>query len=157
MDNSLNLWKFKNFVKNTIKGGQIPNLNYKIHEEALEYGGCEYTFDGLKYIQRTAKVTPKKIGQFVTLWKRNELGVTAAYEESDDFDFVVIICILNDKEGHFLFSKSDLKRHGIISKNGKRGFRVYPSWDSPLSKQAIQTQAWQQKYFFNGLKKYFKS
>jgi hypothetical protein len=40
---------------------------YKDHAEANEYSGCEYFLNKQKYIQRTAKMTPKKVGQFVTL------------------------------------------------------------------------------------------
>lgn len=131
--------------------------NYKRHIEASDYSGCEYTFKGIKYIQRTAKVTPKKSGQFVTLWKRDKSGNTTAFEESDDFDFVIVICYLNDKVGHFLFPKTTLMDHGIISGKGKRGFRVYPKWDMAESKQANKTQVWQVNYFFDGLRNFIKS
>ena len=53
--------------------------------------------------------------------------------------------------GQFVFPKKELISKGIIStsiKVGKRGFRVYPVWDKPLNKQAIKTQDWQLKYFF---------
>ena len=30
---------------------------------------------------------------------------------------------------------------------GKMAMRVYPSWDKPASKQAIETQKWQLEYF----------
>ncbi|WP_158857828.1 MepB family protein [Lunatibacter salilacus] len=33
-------------------------------------------------------------------------------------------------------------------KNGKRAFRVYPSWDATASTQAERTQQWQLEYFF---------
>ncbi len=39
---------------------------------------------------------------------------------------------------------------GILSdgkKPGKRGIRVYPSWDEVKSKQAQKTQEWQTRYF----------
>lgn len=123
--------------------------SFKIHTEASEYEGCEYILDEKKFIHRKAKITPKKIGQFVTLWKRDNRGATCPYHEDDLIDFVVIICEKGDSIGHFLFPKNILVERKIISsKNeGKRGFRVYPTWDKPENKQAIQTQKWQITYF----------
>jgi hypothetical protein len=43
-----------------------------------------------------------------------------------------------------------LAEKGIISqdkKNGKRGIRVYPPWDTVTNKQASKTQNWQVKHF----------
>lgn len=129
---------------------EIQNL--KFHDEAAEYEGCEYTLGRHKFIQRTAKVTPKKDGQFVTLWKRNRQGITAPFTESDDFDFVAILCHKGSKSGCFLFPKDILSEKGILQisgkkASGKRGFRVYPTWDKPTNKQALNTQKWQQEYF----------
>ena len=129
---------------------------YSNHLEASEYSGCEYRLEDLRYIQRTAKVTPKKIGQFVTLWKRNEKGITAPFDIKDDFNYVVIICIQGNKIGRFLFSKDILINKKYISdcskaNDGKRGFRVYPKWDIPTNKQALDTQNWQLEYFTENL------
>ncbi len=123
---------------------------YRNHPEANEYGGCEFYLEGLRYIQRTSKVTPKKIGQFVTLWKRNSIGESSPLDFKDKFDYVVIICFQGKRLGRFLFPKDILKQKKILSSakvEGKRGFRVYPNWDIPTSKQAIETQRWQLAYF----------
>ncbi|MEC0126550.1 MepB family protein [Paenibacillus pabuli] len=48
--------------------------------------------------------------------------------------------------GHFVFPKHVLLQRDIISdqgKGGKRAIRVYPPWDKPTSKQALNTQQWQ--------------
>lgn len=124
----------------------------KFHDEAAEYEGCEYTLDRHRFIQRTAKLTPKKDGQFVTLWKRNRQGITAPFTAEDKFDFVVILCQKRSKSGCFLFPKEILAQKGILQisgkkASGKRGFRVYPTWDYPKNKQALNTQQWQQEYF----------
>ncbi|MFK7900870.1 MAG: MepB family protein, partial [Cyclobacteriaceae bacterium] len=53
--------------------------------------------------------------------------------------------------GQFVFPKTELINRGIIStkiKDGKRGFRIYPKWDKPQSKQAEKTQKWQLIYFY---------
>lgn len=120
--------------------------------EAKDYSGCKYVYDKNKVIQRTAKITPKKNGQFVSLWKRcTETNETIPFHAGDDFDFVVIVCIKENDHGYFLFSKDVLVDKGILSTSGadegKRGFRVYPSWDKPTSKQALLSQEWQLKYF----------
>jgi hypothetical protein len=129
---------------------------YHDHLEAIEYSGCEYCLNNQRYIQRTAKVTPKKIGQFVTLWKRNSSGITVPFNAKDNFNYIVIICSQDKKLGRFLFPKNILIQKKIISNipedcDGKRGFRVYPKWDMPTSKQAIETQNWQLEYFIENL------
>jgi hypothetical protein len=127
-------------------------LNHQKHIEAKEYKGCSYELDGIKIIERTAKITPTKIGQFVTCWKRNAERITEPYKDSDDFDFFYIKVRNNEKKGVFKFPKEALIQNGILStekKDGKRGFRVYPIWDKPTSKQAIKTQIWQLEYFIN--------
>ncbi|MDE9496999.1 MepB family protein [Xenorhabdus bovienii] len=51
-----------------------------------------------------------------------------------------------------MFNTHILIKKGIFStqaKAGKRAIRIYPSWVSPISKQAIQTQKWQSSYFIN--------
>jgi hypothetical protein len=124
----------------------------KLHPEASDYEGCEYHFNKQKIYQRTAKITPTKIGQFVTLWKRNKENITEPINDSSDLKFVIIICIFKGKSGRFLFPRKTLIDKKIMSSveyksKGKRGFRVYPTWDKPTSKQAIATQAWQVEYF----------
>lgn len=101
-------------------------------------------------IFREAKITPKKIGQFVSVWKRNELGITQPHDLSDNFEFFIIKCQSKNKIGQFVFPKAELARRCIVTtpqKDGKRGFRVYPPWDKAENKQAIKTQEWQLNYF----------
>ena len=119
-------------------------------KEGQEYGACIYSLNGLAIKSRTAKITPKKVGQFVTLWKRNSKEITEPHDESDLFDFYVINVRNNKKFGQFIFPKSILSKQGILTtakKDGKRGFRVYPSWDKAINKQAVKTQSWQLKFF----------
>ena len=71
--------------------------------------------------------------------------------ENEEFDFYVINVKNSTSKGQFVFPKTALLKHGIISilkKEGKRGFRIYPSWDTPSSKQALKTQIWQLDYFY---------
>jgi len=131
--------------------------SFSAHHEASDYSGCEYTYNDSKIIQRMAKQTPKKIGQFVTLWKRDSTSSeTAPFHIEDGIDYALIICFNGNMSGRFLFPKRVLIEKGIITDGkmvkGKRGFRVYPAWDRPKSKQAIQSQKWQEEYFSDVLK-----
>ncbi|MFV0346581.1 MAG: MepB family protein [Bacteroidales bacterium] len=44
--------------------------------EGTEYDACQFEPNGMKIISRSSKITPKKVGQFVTFWKRNQNGET---------------------------------------------------------------------------------
>lgn len=126
--------------------------NLVIDSESEEYQACSFKLNSLQIIHRLSKITPTKIGQFVTIWKRNSKGITAPFDFSDNFDFIIITSKSNEKIGQFVFPKSVLLEKGIISNNnnsGKRGIRVYPPWDIPTSKQAEKTQNWQTKYFYS--------
>lgn len=118
--------------------------------ESQDYFAHTFKLNNLIIKYRTAKITPTKIGQFVTLWKRNKLGNTVPYSLSDAIDFYIIATRKEAKFGLFVFPKTIAHQKGILSdecKDGKRGFRVYPAWDETTSKQAQQTQLWQSNYF----------
>ena len=118
--------------------------------ESKEYGACTFELNGKTIQQRISKITPTKTGQFVTIWKRNDKGITEPFDNSDNFDFVIITARDNENFGQFIFPKSVLADKGIITRNGKqgkRGIRVYPPWNIPMNKQAEKTQNWQTKYF----------
>jgi hypothetical protein len=139
---------FELLIKNNPK--QLHNFTLDL--EAKDYCGCNYTFLNHSFIQRTAKITPKKVGQFVTLWKRDQLNITTPISTEDGFQFVIILCQKGDLKGKFVFPVGVLLKKGIINDSktlnaGKRGFRVYPDWDKPVSTQAIKTQEWQQQFF----------
>ncbi|WHF51491.1 MepB family protein [Chryseobacterium gotjawalense] len=130
-------------------GFELTNL--KLHSESVEYSACSFELNGKKVEYRVSKITPKKTGQFVTVWKRNKNGVTEPFDILDDIDFIIITSKSDHNIGQFIFPKSVLADKGIISQNGKggkRGIRVYPSWDITTSRQAEKTQSWQTKYFF---------
>ena len=96
------------------------------------------------------KLLQKKIGQFVTLWKRINNGPIQPYDLSDDIDFFIISSQKDDNFGYFIFPKGILHKYDVISKNnngGKRAIRIYPPWDVITSEQAKKSQSWQLKYF----------
>ena len=124
--------------------------NLKLNSESVEYGACSFELNGHTVEHRVSKITPAKAGQFVTIWKRNKNGVTAPFDFSDNIDFVVITSKSGDNIGQFIFPKLGLADKGIISQNGKdgkRGIRVYPPWDTVTNSQAETTKNWQTKYF----------
>lgn len=126
--------------------------NFVVGTESTEYHACSFQLNSFQIIHRLSKITPTKIGQFVTIWKRNNKGITAPFDVSDNFDFIVITSKKGTNIGQFVFPKAVLLEKRIISNNttyGKRGIRVYPPWDIPTSKQAVKTQLWQTKYFYS--------
>ncbi|MBE8596801.1 MepB family protein [Xenorhabdus sp. BG5] len=112
-----------------------------------------FQLDGKSIVFRQAKTTPNKQGQFVTLWKRSTLdSEIMPFEKSDDIDFCLIATFSEHQKGIFLFDSHVLIKQSVFSsltKAGKRGIRVYPTWVFPTSKQALQTQKWQSSYFIN--------
>lgn len=130
--------------------------SFQLELESTEYDACRFVLNGLKIVSRTAKITPKKVGQFVTFWKRNGNGPIAPFDETDHINFFVVNVNSENKFGQFVFPKSVLIKKGILSterKEGKRAFRVYPKWDIAKNKQAERTQKWQLDYFYeiNGI------
>jgi len=117
--------------------------------ESTEYGACTFTLNNLKIRFRTAKITPTKTGQFVTLWKRINQGPIQPFDSIDPIDLFIISTRKDNQFGFFVFPKSVLIAKEIVShtKEGKRAIRVYPPWDSTNSKQAQKTQKWQLDYF----------
>lgn len=125
--------------------------DFVIEPESKEYKACNFKLDGKSILYRNAKITPKKVGLFVTCWKRNENGIIEPFHEDNQIDFYVINTRFEKEFGQFVFPKSVLIKKGIIStknKEGKRGFRVYPKWDRPESNHAKKTQKWQLDYFY---------
>lgn len=126
-------------------------LNFELNSENVAYGACSFELNGKKVHYRESKITPTKSGQFVSIWKRNKLGLTESFNISDDLEFIIISSKNGNDFGLFIFPKTVLIEKEIISnarKVGKRGIRVYPPWDIVSSKQASKTQKWQSNYFF---------
>lgn len=136
--------------KSVFKLCVLELTNVEIELESQEYFAHNFELGGQKVKFRTAKITPTKTGQFVTIWKRNEKGITEPFSISDDIDFYIIATRKDKKFGLFIFPKKVLYENRILSdktRDGKRGIRVYPTWDSTTNKQAQKTQLWQAKYF----------
>ena len=130
----------------------IEMKNVETELESQEYFAHNFQLAKKNVKFRIAKITPTKTGQFVTIWKRNEQGITEPFHILDDIDFYIIATRKATNFGLFIFPKTVLYENKILSdkiRDGKRGIRVYPTWDLTASKQAQKTQHWQTKYFID--------
>lgn len=150
--------KIKNIISKLFRKYIINNIEYD--SESIDYNGCDFilSFDNIsKQIKfRTGKLTPNKLGHFISCWKRDLVSnKTIPYDSIDSFDFLIVY--IQDKEGIFIFPKSVLIDKEILTnssfknKNGKRGFRLYAPWIKLTSKQAIDTQSWQSNFYFKNI------
>lgn len=124
----------------------------RAEKESAEYGALDFNLGGLQCKFRVGKITPKKIGFFVTIWKRIGAGPIMPYDIADSIDFFVFSVSSQEYCGQFVFPKAVLVEKGIVSKEGrggKRAMRVYPPWTAPESRQAKQTKSWQEDYFLD--------
>jgi hypothetical protein len=130
-------------------GFRCQNLSKEA--ESAEYGACAFALDGQPAKFRAAKITPKKTGQFVTLWKRIGKGPIQPHDLNDPVDWFVVSVRQGLRWGLFVFPKAVLCEKGVLSRDGKGGklaIRVYPAWDAADNPQARKTQAWQLPCFF---------
>lgn len=138
----------RKFIDLLPKGLIISDV--EISPESREYSACSFQLNSKAVLFRQAKITPKKPGQFVSIWKRNDTGITQPFDQTDAIDLVIIFCASANKFGAFIFPKAVLQEKRIFTANGiegKRGIRVYPTWDLADNQQSKKTQTWQSKYF----------
>ncbi|MEB5477539.1 MepB family protein [Acinetobacter pollinis] len=125
--------------------------NIEREEESAEYGAIRFEMDGMICLYRQAKHTPKKIGQFVTLWKRpTPSSEIAPFDREDGIDRVIIFADEHPRFGVFILLPQKLVKKDIFSKQsegGKRAFRVYAPWTVPLAVQAKRSKVWQCAHF----------
>lgn len=118
-----------------------------------DYGAGVFQLNAKSVRFRVAKITPTKIGQFVAFWEKDEANKNQAFSYDNATDLLVINTFGgNGNYGQFVFPKEVLLNQNILKTaktKGKMAIRVYPSWDIPISKQAIVTQKWQLPYFIS--------
>lgn len=120
------------------------------NSESQEYSAYSFLLGDKSIVFRIAKITPTKIGQFVTLWIRSEKWPIIPYHKDDKIDTFIVLVRQGEKFGQFIFPKKVLIEKWIISQNGRLGklaIRVYSSWDITENPQAKRTQKWQSEYF----------
>lgn len=124
-----------------------------IREEAQnsDYGAGIFQLNSKSVRFRVGKTTPSKVGQFVPFWEKDENHKNQAFSYGKATDLLVINTFTRtNRFGQFVFPKEVLLKQKILktaSTKGKMAIRVYPIWDKPTSKQAIETQKWQLEYF----------
>ncbi|WP_373694088.1 MepB family protein [Bacillus pseudomycoides] len=126
--------------------------NLKEEKQNSEYSGWTFQLNNKTIRFRVSKITPNKIGQFVSFWEKNENMQNQAFFYDSAPDLLVITCIDDNKLGQFIFPKEILLKEKILktqSQKGKMAMRIYPIWDNPVSNQAKKSQMWQLQYFVN--------
>lgn len=117
----------------------------EVEAENQQYGGALTTIAGVPVRLRVAKITPVKVGAFVTVWR-----ASAPLPAEDRAELLLVAVHDGDRSGFFAFPRAALVQHGILSVKGvggKRGFRVYPPWVVAPNAQARRTQRWQGDFF----------
>ncbi|NHZ36045.1 MepB family protein [Massilia rubra] len=121
------------------------------HEaESADYAAASFEVDALRVRFRVAKITPTKVGQFVTLWKRIGAGPIQPFDDTDAVDLFVVSTRDGERFGQFVFPTAVLAARDVVARGGqggKRAIRVYPPWVVTTSKQAQATQRWQLPFF----------
>ncbi|ANF47340.1 MepB family protein [Priestia megaterium] len=124
-----------------------------IREEAQnsDYGAGIFQLNSKSIRFRVAKTTPNKVGQFVSFWEKDAAHKNQAFSYGKATDLLVINTFTStNRFGQFIFPKEVLLKQKILktaTTKGKMAIRVYPIWDKPTSKQAMETQKWQLEYF----------
>ncbi len=143
----------RSVLQNMYKLAGLEVATFEVEAESSAYGACRFSLNGKSVVFRIAKTTPTKVGQFVTIWKRQETsGEITPLDAGDGIDFVIIHVSDGTQSGQFVFDIATLLAKGIMSSNdkgGKRGIRVYPPWSKPVAKDAIKTKTWQIRHFLH--------
>lgn len=122
--------------------------------ESVEYGAHAFEVNGRNAVFRVARTTPKKAGQFVTLWQRTTpdgRGPIRPYDSSESVDLFMVSVRGDAALGLFVFPQDVLVARGVVSRGfigGKRAIRVYPPDSEPTNKTAESTQRWQLEHYF---------
>lgn len=145
---------FNNIVEKLDRMIYKPNnlfiTNQKEEKQNSEYAGGIFQLNNRSIRFRVSKITPNKIGQFVSFWEKDASMRNQAFSYDSAPNLLVITCIADNKLGQFIFPKEILLKEKILktqNQKGKMAMRVYPIWDKPVSNQAKKSQRWQLQYF----------
>ncbi|QVY59742.1 MepB family protein [Cytobacillus gottheilii] len=140
-----------NFInENIYEPNHLVIKNAREEAQNAEYGAGIFDLNSKSVRFRVAKETPKKLGHFVSTWVKDEAFFNQAFSYEKAADLLVINTFTANRFGQFVFPKEVLLKQKILktaSVKGKMAIRVYPRWDHPTGKQAIETQKWQLDYF----------
>lgn len=88
--------------------------NLTSNKEGIKYLAYSYYLNNINIEHRLAKVTPKKVGQFVAIWKRNDKGLTIPYDVSDNINFFMVVSKKFSNIGVFIFPKEILAKKELF-------------------------------------------
>lgn len=126
-----------------LSGAPFENAMVTPEDQNSDYEAGHVTIGSGVWRIRTARITPKKPGAFVAVWKRSAEGNTEPFDGTDACEGLMVFVDETTRFGVFRFTREHLAELGVTrsaSSSGKRGFRVYPSWHENLNKQALSTQ-----------------
>lgn len=148
------LHNLNNIIRNlnniVYKPNNLMITNLKEEKQNSEYAGGMFYLNNKSVRFRVSKITPNKVGQFVSFWEKDENMRNKAFSYDTAPDLLVITCINENKLGQFIFPKAILLKEKILrtqSQTGKMAMRIYPVWDTTVSNQAKKSQMWQLQYF----------
>jgi hypothetical protein len=138
-----------NIINKLYKNNQ--QIQIHLQDNNAEYYACDFIINNKKICFRKGKITPTKLGHFISLWKTNN-SINIPYDINDNYDKYIFYVEDKLKSGFFIFSKKELLENKILSDNknklkGKLGFRIYAPWYNVANKTAKLTQQMQVKYF----------
>lgn len=127
----------------------VPRTASRAEADNAGYAGTVCEVGGATTRFRVARVTPRKTGLFVAVWRRAADGSTEPFDVGDQRHLVIVVRE-GEEVGAFVFPAEVLTQRGVVAvggAGGKRGFRVYPAWSTTQSGQAAATQHWQCAHF----------
>ena len=71
-------------------------LDLEIELESQEYDAYRFRLNEKSIISRSGKITPKKVGQFVSFWERNTQGITQPIKNTSPFDYYICLLYTSD-------------------------------------------------------------
>ena len=89
--------------------------------ESVDYAACTLLLNNLRCCFRVAKITPTKVGQFVTLWKRLGRGPIQPFDAGDPVDLFVVSTRSGQHLGQFVFPKAVLAAQGVVASGDGTG------------------------------------
>lgn len=104
----------------------IKNIREETQNSDYRAGVFQLNSKSVRF--RVAKITPNKVGQFVSFWEKNEANKNQAFSYDNATDLLVINTFNNTGDfGQFVFPKEVLLKQNILktaNTKGKMAIRV---------------------------------
>ena len=93
--------EFVKIIKSYYNG--IEKLVWENHNN--EYLACTVKLKEHTHRVRLAKITQKKIGQFVSVWEKNTNNINQRFSNCESLEYLSIFVLFDNKKGVFVFPK----------------------------------------------------